>query len=87
MASNKRAKSIGAALALAAAAAFAVIPASVMAADSDTVHCGGVNACKGQSDCKTAGSSCKGLNGCKGKGFKDLSASECTTAGGKPIKG
>jgi len=37
------------------------------------IHCGGVNACKGQTDCKSAENSCKGQNSCKGHGFKALS--------------
>jgi hypothetical protein len=44
---------------------------------SDTVHCFGVNACKGQSDCETATSSCKTQNACKGKGWKSMTAAKC----------
>ena len=51
-------------------------------ADAKKVHCYGVNSCKGMSDCKTAESSCKGANACKGHGYKDMSADECTKAGG-----
>ena len=46
------------------------------------VHCYGVNTCKGTSACKTAHNECKGQNGCKGKGFKELTAKQCTAAGG-----
>lgn len=46
------------------------------------VHCYGVNTCKGTSACKTAKNECKGLNDCKGQGFKELTAKQCTTAGG-----
>lgn len=46
------------------------------------VHCYGVNTCKGTSDCKTAKNDCKGQNDCKGHGFKELTAQQCTTAGG-----
>lgn len=48
----------------------------------DTVHCYGVNSCKGQADCKTAAHECKGQNSCKGQGFKGLAAGECLTKGG-----
>jgi hypothetical protein len=52
-------------------------------AQSAEVHCSGINACKGQSACKTANSSCKGLNACKGQGWlPTASAAECTSAGG-----
>lgn len=46
------------------------------------VHCYGVNTCKGTSDCKAAHNECKGQNSCKGQGFKELTAKQCTTAGG-----
>jgi uncharacterized membrane protein len=52
-------------------------------ADAKKVHCWGVNSCKGSSDCKTAEHACKGQNACKGHGFKEMSADECTKAGGK----
>jgi hypothetical protein len=51
-------------------------------ADEAKVHCMGVNACKGQSACKTANSSCKGQNACKGQGFLELTKTECDAAGG-----
>ena len=41
------------------------------------VKCEGVNACKGQSDCKTATSNCSGHNACKGKGHLDVTQKEC----------
>jgi len=41
------------------------------------VKCEGVNACKGQSDCKTATSNCSGHNACKGKGHLDVTQREC----------
>lgn len=77
----------GAAVAAAAAALFLSGCASMGQPSSDAqtakVHCFGVNACKGQSDCKSAGHSCKGLNSCKGQGFKITSQAECDAAGGK----
>lgn len=48
----------------------------------DSVHCYGVNACKGQSDCKTTAHECKGMNSCKGQGFKQLAAGTCLTRNG-----
>lgn len=49
---------------------------------SDKVHCYEVNACKGESDCKTTANACKGQNACKGHGFKGMAASECLSSGG-----
>jgi len=46
-------------------------------ASGDTVHCYGINSCKGTADCKTAANECKGMNACKGHGFKALSAKQC----------
>ena len=42
--------------------------------------CNGGNACKGQSECKSANSSCKGQNACKGQGFVSLTPEECKKA-------
>ena len=49
---------------------------------SDTVHCYGVNSCKGTADCKTTAHDCKGMNSCKGQGFKALAAGVCLKRGG-----
>ena len=74
----------GAALAVAAAGLFLSGTATtVSAAETAQIHCVGVNACKGMSDCKTASSSCKGQNECKGQGFVAMTAKECTAIGGK----
>jgi uncharacterized membrane protein len=56
------------------------------AASEGTVKCGGVNACKGHSACKTATNACKGQNSCKGTGIMDMSAKECAAKGGKEAK-
>ena len=48
----------------------------------DTVHCYGVNSCKGTADCKTASNECKGQNECKGHGFKAMAAAKCLSDGG-----
>lgn len=78
--------SIAAAFALSSAAAFAAeLPAGssgAAVAKDDTVHCYGVNACKGEADCKTAAHECKGMNSCKGQGFKAMKAGQCLTRGG-----
>ncbi|MGH8352599.1 MAG: BufA2 family periplasmic bufferin-type metallophore [Pseudomonas sp.] len=73
----------GAALALVAAGLFASIPTQVVAEEASTVQCFGVNACKGQNDCKTAKNECKGKGSCKGLGFKNMTLAECNAAGGK----
>ena len=69
------------AMAAAAAVLFGAAPLAVVnAADAAKVKCEGVNACKGQSACKTATSSCQGQNSCKGKGFLTLTKSQCDAA-------
>lgn len=50
-----------------------------------TVHCSGVNACKGHGECGTATHDCKGKNACKGKGWVPMSAEECAAKGGKAV--
>lgn len=72
-------------LALAALASAATPPAGSMGAavnSADTVHCYGVNSCKGTADCKTTDHECKGMNACKGHGFKAMKANACLKAGG-----
>jgi uncharacterized membrane protein len=53
------------------------------AAAGSKVMCQGVNACKGQSACKSASSSCAGLNSCKGQGWIKASVAQCKKWGGK----
>lgn len=55
-------------------------------ASKGTVRCAGVNACKGQSACKTATNGCKGQNSCKGKGALEMTAQECAAKGGTELK-
>ena len=77
------------AMASAAAAMFAMSApiTTAHAADDMSVHCSGINSCKGTSDCKTAKNDCKGMNSCKGMGWnKKSSAKECTAAGGTVVK-
>jgi uncharacterized membrane protein len=74
-----------AAFALAAMASAASPPAGSTGAavnGADTVHCYGVNSCKGTADCKTTDQECKGMNACKGHGFKAMKANACLKAGG-----
>jgi hypothetical protein len=76
-------KASGAAIATAAAVLFSTLPVSSVNAQEAKVHCEGVNACKGQSACKTANNSCKGQNACKGHGFLELTQKECEAAKAK----
>jgi hypothetical protein len=78
---TKSGVSIAAAAALIALSG-ASLPTPAFAADAQTVHCFGVNACKGQSDCKSGSHDCKGMNSCKGQGFKDLTSKACSAQGG-----
>ena len=69
----------------AAALSFALTGMTLQTAQANDakVHCMGVNACKGQSECKTGNSSCKGLNACKGHGFLSTTKAECDAQDGK----
>jgi len=73
----------GAAVATAAALLFSSLAVSAARADEATVHCNGVNACKGQSACKSAQHACKGMNSCKGQGFLEMSKADCEAAKAK----
>ena len=69
------------------AAAIFAAGTFVTAAHAEGVKCGGSNACKGQSACKSAGNSCKGQNACKGNGFAMMSEAQCKAKGGAYVKG
>src|ERR1700734_1981052 len=74
----------GATMAAAAAMFFTSGMTGVsVAADTATVHCTGVNSCKGTSECKSAKNSCKGQNSCKGTGWVSMTQSACTDAQAK----
>ena len=74
-------KLTGIALAVAAAGMFVTAGVgSAVAAEDGKIHCEGVNACKGKSDCKTAKNACKGQNACKGKGYVSMSEKDCKAA-------
>lgn len=74
--------SFAATAALIAVSAAAITTPAVAAKGEKLVHCYGINTCRGTSDCKTAHNECKGQNECKGHGFKELTAKQCTAAGG-----
>lgn len=71
----------GVTTATAAALLFtAALSGSAFAGDEAKIHCTGVNACKGQSACKSANNACKGQNSCKGQGFLEMTKEECADA-------
>jgi hypothetical protein len=86
-------KTTGVLLATAAAALFMNGPVAAQERGGDQsaqeakVHCGGINACKGKSECKTATNACKGQNSCKGKGFVSTTKEECDEKGGTVLEG
>ncbi|HTV96891.1 MAG TPA: hypothetical protein VME42_12845 [Steroidobacteraceae bacterium] len=83
MTCNRTAARIAAAAALLALSSVSLAsPAFAEGGKADTVHCFGVNSCKGMSDCKSGNHDCKGMNDCKGQGFKAMTAQACTAAGG-----
>ena len=83
----KLSKTSGAVLAATAAAFILSGPFAMPTAGAaaQTVHCFGVNSCKGQSACKSGNHACKGENSCKGQGYLDLSKAECSAKHGTII--
>ncbi|MDQ3565642.1 MAG: hypothetical protein M3436_16500 [Pseudomonadota bacterium] len=81
----------GAALSVAAAAAFYAMYKSVDAvvpqAEAGKIACWGINSCKGTSACTTAFNACNGQNACKGRGYLSVPKKECHAKGGVPLKG
>lgn len=77
-------KILGLAVAASAAALFitgcANMGSGTNSGTEAKVACNGGNACKGQSECKSANSSCKGQNACKGLGFVSLTPEACKKA-------
>ena len=67
---------------VAMAAVGASAPAYAKSHEAKVAPCYGVNACKGQSDCKSGNHDCKGQNSCKGQGFKAESKGACKADGG-----
>lgn len=90
-ASPRRRIANGAALSMAAAAAFYGMYKSVDTfapkAEAGDIACYGINACKGQTACATAFNGCPGQNSCKGKGLLNVPPAECSDRGGVPLKG
>jgi hypothetical protein len=83
MTSSRAVASLAAAAAVFALSSVSLTsPAFAGGAKAETVHCFGVNSCKGMSDCKSGNHDCKGLNDCKGQGFKGTTAKDCAAAGG-----
>jgi hypothetical protein len=50
-----------------------------------TVHCSGINGCKGKGACSGADNGCKSQNSCKGKGWVETSKKDCKAKGGKEV--
>jgi hypothetical protein len=73
---------IASAAGLMALASLGTTSVSFAGDSAEAAPCYGVNACKGQSDCKSGAHACKGQNSCKGQGFKDLSAQQCAAQHG-----
>jgi hypothetical protein len=81
-------KTTGLLLATAAAALFttaSVASAAEQGATEAKVHCAGVNACKGTSECSSASNGCKGQNACKGQGWLYKTEAECKAEGGTVV--
>lgn len=53
------------------------LPAQAAEGSGETVHCYGINKCKGTGDCGGKGHSCAGKNACKGQGYLELSKETC----------
>ncbi|WP_027857263.1 BufA2 family periplasmic bufferin-type metallophore [Marinobacterium jannaschii] len=52
-------------------------------AESDLIHCYGVNKCKGHNDCGGANNACGGQGSCKGSGFVGMPSKACADVGGR----
>ncbi|HYB98746.1 MAG TPA: hypothetical protein VEC57_06375 [Candidatus Limnocylindrales bacterium] len=59
------------------AASNAGAAAAAEKAESEKVHCYGINACKGTGDCSGKGHPCAGQNACKGQGHINLPKELC----------
>ncbi len=72
-------KNGGALLASAVAGLLVMAGAATTASagEGDTVHCYGVNKCKGTGTCGGKGHSCAGENSCKGQGYLDIDKETC----------
>ncbi|HXG77749.1 MAG TPA: hypothetical protein VNJ31_00225 [Methyloceanibacter sp.] len=82
----KLTKKSGAKIAMTAAALIVsgtTLMATVYAAEGVPGRCFGVNACKGQGQCKSAKNDCKGKNACKGQGWLSMLVDECAKHNGQ----
>jgi hypothetical protein len=52
----------------------------------EIVKCGGINPCKGTSDCKGMSHQCKGQNPCRGQGFLVTTSAQCKAKHGFEVK-
>jgi hypothetical protein len=59
--------------------------ADMPSAGGGTVHCMGINACKGQGKCHSADHGCAGMNECKGKGWIEVAEAECKAKNGTVV--
>ena len=82
-------KTSGLMIATAAAALFAagVVGSTAASAADATVHCVGINACKGQGSCKQASHACKGQNACKGQGWSAADTKGACLVQGGTVEG
>jgi len=81
----------GAALSIAAAAAFYAMYKSVDSlapkAEAGEIACWGINECRGKGACVTAFNGCPGRNDCRARGFLNVPEKDCYARGGVPLKG
>ena len=72
-------KNVGALLASAIAGllVMAGTTTTASAVEGETVHCYGVNKCKGTGSCGGKGHTCAGENSCKGQGYLDIDKETC----------
>ncbi len=77
MAKAMNRRSLLLASAVAGMLAFAGTPGSASAEGAETVHCYGVNKCKGTGACGGKGHSCAGENACKGQGYLKIEKETC----------
>ncbi len=80
-------RTTGVVTAITAAALFAagaLVLSSPSTRADESVKCFGVNACKGQGQCRTTQNQCNGHNKCEGKGWIKMdSAAACEAEGGR----
>ncbi len=65
---------------------LAGVAGTASAEDAKTVHCYGVNKCKGTGACGGKGHSCAGENSCKGQGFLNIDEETCLKIEGGRLK-